>query len=89
MGAVIVGRRRGREKLSKSIGDMLLEEVKVLKVLLVVTIHGSDLVSADADSAEERALKLSCRHCGRQGGGGWFISFAGSRKRNGEREKVM
>lgn len=32
---------------------MFLEVVEVFELLLVVDVHGDDLVAADADSAEE------------------------------------
>jgi hypothetical protein len=40
-----------------------LEELEVLELLLVVSVHGHHLVPADTDSVQERALVVCRTHC--------------------------
>lgn len=40
---------------------MVLERLEFLELLLVVGVHGDDLVAAGADSAEEGGLRLRRR----------------------------
>lgn len=50
------------EEVGEAVGDVFLEEVQVLQLLLVVVVHGDHLVAADADAVEERTLVVRRRH---------------------------
>ncbi|KAH7852758.1 hypothetical protein Vadar_028898 [Vaccinium darrowii] len=45
---------RWEAQVVEAIGDLFLEEVEVFELLLVVAVHGHDLVAADADSVRFR-----------------------------------